>query len=131
MASSGVYITNLSAFRRDLKAAEDASPRQLTKAIKAAGVPIVAEASRRVPVVTGTLAAGFKASARGASGSLTNRVPYAMGAEFGTHGKWSGFNRYGMPPRFAFPAVEAKADEVVTIISHELEMIVRLNGWAG
>lgn len=132
MASPGsaIYITNLAQFRRDLKAAEDASPRELTKAIKAAGVPIVAEAKSSVPVVSGTLAGGFKASARGATGSLVNRVPYAMGAEFGKRGKWSGFNRYGGTPRFAFPAVEDKADEVVTIIATQMGDIIALHGWA-
>jgi hypothetical protein len=128
--NSSVVITNLAAFRRDLKAAEDASPRELGKALKAAGGPILSETKGKAPVVTGTLAGGYKLSVRGTVGSIVNRVPYAMGAEFGTRGKWSGFNRYGGPGRFAWQAIETKQDEVLTLIVTGMSEIVELYGWA-
>lgn len=128
---SSVSITNLAAFRRDLKAAEDASPRELTKALKAAGAPILADVRGRVPHLTGTLAAGFKASARGSTGLIVNRVPYAAGSEFGRHGKWAGFERYGSAPgRFVGAALEAQGDEVARIIAAEMREIVEIHGWA-
>jgi hypothetical protein len=129
--SGGVTITNLAAFRRDLKSAEDASPRELGKALKTAGAPILSEAKGKAPVVTGTLAGGYKLSVRGTVGSIVNAVPYAMGAEYGSRGKWSGFNKYGPAPgRFAWKAVEDKQEEVLVLIANGMAAIVELHGWA-
>jgi hypothetical protein len=128
--TAGITITNLAAFRRDLKAAVDASPRELGKALKVAGGPILSEAKGKAPVVTGTLAAGYKVSVRGTTGSVVNAVPYAMGAEFGTRGKWAGFNRYGGPGRFAWRAVEDKQEEILVLIAEGMREIVALHGWA-
>lgn len=128
--SGAVSITNLSAFRRDLQAAEDASPRELTKGLKVAGGIVVAEAKVIAPRVTGTLEAGYKASVRASTGNIVNSVPYAAGAEWGTHGKWSGFLKYGGPGRFAWKSIEIRQNEIVEAIAIALEDIVALHGWA-
>lgn len=130
-AATGVYIENIAVFRRDLKAAEDASPRELTKALKSAGVKVILPTAKAgVPVDTGMLRAGYKVSVRGTTGAITNRTPYAAGAEWGTRGKWSGFNRYGGVGRFAWHAIDSRQESILTAIADGLRAIVELHGWA-
>lgn len=128
----GVYITNLEQFRRDLKYAVGASPREMTAAIKRAGGVFLQTTKSYAGMAsrTGTHAAGFKLQVRGATGALINLVPYAAGAEWGIHGHWSGFMRYGAPGRFAYKAVQDKADEFAAIVAEELRDVAELHGWA-
>lgn len=128
-----VQIENLAAFRRDLKAAKDSSPRELAKGIKAAGVPVVDRAKQLAGAAsrTGAHAGGFRAATSGARGNIVNRVRYAGGAEWGSRGKWAGFNRYGARgSRFASRALDEKAEDVGRIILEELKRVIELMGWA-
>lgn len=126
-----VEIENLRAFQRDLRAAADASPRELTAALKKAGDPVVKRAAQLSPRLTGALAGSYKAQVRGTTGSIQSGVPYGAGAEWGTKGKWSGFTKYGPPgSRFAGLAVDDAAEEIAEIIAKELQDIVELHGWA-
>lgn len=128
-----VTVQGLKEFRRALKASQDANPRELTKALKVAGAPVVSQARSLAGAAsrTGAHAGGFSARAAGAKGSIVNRVPYAGGAEWGARGRWSGFNRYGgRGSRFAGRAVDDKADEVQRIITEELREIITAQGWA-
>jgi hypothetical protein len=130
-AGTGVYIENIAQFRRDLKAAEDASPRELTAALKGVGTRVILPTTRAgVPMRTGELAAGYKVSVRGTAGAIVNRVPYAAGAEWGTRGKWSGFNRYGGPGRFAWHAIDSRQEAILEGIAEGLRSVVELHGWA-
>lgn len=130
--AEGVTIENLKQFRADLRVVDAASPRMLTKAIRAAGVPIVAAASGLASraSVTGEHAKGFQLRAAGTTGRLFNKAPYGAGAEWGRSGKWAGFNRYGGPGRFGWKAVELTEDEVARVMHHEMDKIITLLGWA-
>lgn len=124
-----VVIEGLTGLRRSLREAQGRAPRELTAALKRAGEPIISEASSRMPRRSGALAGSLTVQVRGTSASIISRVPYGGGAEWGRFGKWAGFARYGSPPRFVSPALEAKADEVVRLIAEQLEEIVTVEGW--
>lgn len=126
-------VEGLAEFRRALRAAESGlSGRDLAKAIKAGGEPALREASALAPVgPTGGLSKGYKVRTRGNTGYLTSRVPYAAGADWGLHGKWSGFTKYGpQGERFAGRAVDTKADEIGEAMSEALRDLLTLAGWA-
>lgn len=130
MATEYVAIQGLKEFRAQLKAAIDATPRELTKAIRAAGKPAIVRAAALAAKRTGALAASYKVQATGTTGKILNTQPYGAGAEWGQFGKWKGFLKYGGPGRFAARAVEEKADEIAEIIEDELTEIVTIHGWA-
>lgn len=122
-----VVIVGLNEFRAALKAAQGTYPRQLTKALKLAGVPVIAKIAARVPYRTGTLAGSYRASVRGTRASITSRAPYGAGAEWGRFGKWSGFQ--GTPPRFAWPAVEESEEQIAAVMYAELKNVIEAYGW--
>lgn len=130
MTISGVRIEGLSQFRAALRRAEVAGPGKLTAGLKRAGDAPIRRASASAPRRTGALASGYTANVRGTTASITSRVPYAAGAEWGSHRKWTGFNRYGSPPRFVWPAVESEQEEIMRAITAELEEIIEIYGWA-
>lgn len=134
LPGGGVYIENLSQFRSDLRAAEAASPREMSKALKRAGGMLLSATKSYAPTITGLLVSGYKLSVRGTTGAITNRVPYAAGAEWGLHGKWTGFLRYPAAGdgrgRFAYRALVEKSDQLVSAIADEMREIVELHGWA-
>ncbi len=131
MASTGVYIANLAQFRAALRAAEAASIKELTVALKAAGKPVAARASSLAPTLSGALAGGYNVSVRATSGWIVNKVPYAAGADWGQEGKWSGFRKYGARgSRFATRAVDEESILIERIITTGLEEILSIHGWA-
>jgi hypothetical protein len=131
VANQGAYIAGLNEFRAALKATALTAPVELTKAIKVAGVPIVQESSQLSPRRTGALAGGYKTQVRGTVGNIVNRVPYAAGAEWGSHRKWSGFQKYGSPgSRFAGKAIDDKAEDTLLLIYESMRNIATIYGWA-
>lgn len=129
-SSYGIVIENLAEFRRDLKRAVDATPRELTKAIRAMGAPVLSELAVIVARRRGRLVKGYRIQVRGTSGSVINREPYALGAEWGMHGKWKGFQKYGGRGRFAWRAVTDQQEAIARIGLEQLEDIVTIHGWA-
>jgi hypothetical protein len=145
VTGAAVEITNLRAFQRDLRAALGRAPTELTAAIRAAGKPVLARAEQLAPVGTasydphrGALKAGYRVRAAGNVGKLVNRAPYSAGAEWGLHGKWSGFTKYAAfgtgaskgRGRFAWRAVVEKQDEIVRLIYEGIRGLVTIQGWA-
>lgn len=135
MTEAGVEIVNLRSFQRALRASEAGATRELSRAIRAAGRPIVERARVLAPRRTGLLASAYAIRASGTTGNVINRAPYGAGAEWGLHGKWKGFRRYrgvqGGRGRFAARAVEERRDEIVRIMTDELREIITISGWAG
>jgi hypothetical protein len=129
VADNGIVIEGLTAFRASVRAAAGKYPTEIPRALKAAGVPIVAQASALAPRLSGALAGGYKVSVRGTTASVVSSVPYSGGAEWGTRGKFSGFNRYGSPPRFAGRAVEMQEPVIALIVEAELRDIIGAYGW--
>lgn len=132
MAESVIVIENLAAFRADIRRAIGGLPRNLTLALKAAGVPAVEFAGEHAPQgPTGNLRAGYGTQVRGVTGSITSKVPYGAGAEWGRFGKWKGFNQYGAPgERFAGRGVDEKADEILDLVTIGLAEVMQIYGWA-
>lgn len=131
MATTGVQIVGLREFQAALRTAQARGPTELTKGLKVAGEPIVKEASQLSPVRTGRLAGGYLTQVRGTTGNIVNRVPYAAGAEWGTHGKWTGFQKYGgRGERFAGKAIDDKAEETLLAIYASMSEIATIYGWA-
>lgn len=129
--TAAVSITNLAEFRRDLKAASSSMPRELTKALRLAGIPVAEEAKSLAPVRSGALAGGYKVQVSGTIGRIISSVPYAGGAEWGQRGKWKGFMRYGAAgARFAGRAIDDQADRILADVARGLQDIISLHGWA-
>jgi hypothetical protein len=125
-----VQVVGLKEFQRDLKLAIETNPRALTAALKAAGVPLVADLKGIPAHRSGALAGGYKTQVRGPVANIVNRVPYAAGAEWGVRGKWSGFQKYGARGRFAAKEVTDKAEEIVLAVYDGLKQIATVYGWA-
>lgn len=130
MTVAAVKVVNLKLFLRDLRAAEDASPRELSKAIRAAGRSPLERVRQLAPSRSGRLRSGYSVRAAGAIGRFVNLQPYGAGAEWGVHGKWSGFMRYGPRGRFAWRAVQERAEEIAQDITEGLKEIIEILGWA-
>lgn len=130
MASGGgsVRVQGINEFRAAVRKAAGAAPREIPLALKRAGVPILAQAAANAPHRSGRLAAGYKVAVKGTTASVVSVVPYAGGAEWGSRGKWAGFE--GAPPRYVWPAVEAQETNVQLIIENELREIIGIYGWA-
>ncbi len=134
----GIEIVNLRSFLSDLRRAEDASGRELTAALKEAGRPVLERTRQVAAVRSGRMRGGYVIRVRGTSASIQNAVPYSAGAEWGLHGKWSGFTRYPAfgtgsaagRGRFAWRAVVELQNEVARIVHEELTDIVQIHGWA-
>lgn len=128
MASSGVVVKGLAEFRTAVRASAAKMPPTFAAALKTAGLPILAQIRATAPRRTGALAGSFTTAIRGSRADIVSRVPYAGGAEWGSHARWLGFP--GSPPRFVVPAVESKIDEAGRIILEELADIIDIQGWA-
>jgi hypothetical protein len=138
----GVEIEGLKEFRAALRASGTGLTRELSKAIRAAGKPplarvkVLAGRTSSSPRSTGDLARSYKVRTAGASGYLQSGVPYGAGAEWGVYGKWSGFRRKYPGPepggrgRFAWRAVKESDDEIMAVITGELERLIEIQGWA-
>jgi hypothetical protein len=136
VASGGIQIENLAAFRRALREARSSTPRDLTAALKRAGIPLVAELHVIAPVGNfpdphpGLLRGSYGVSVRGVVGSIISRAAYGAGAEWGQHGKWSGFMQYGGPGRFAAKVIDEREDQIVEDVFQGLTDVVHIYGWA-
>jgi hypothetical protein len=127
-----VKIDGLKEFRRALKDAVDANPRELTKALKEAGSILPPKIRANAPRQTGALAASVgNVSAVGTKGRVPVRAKYAAPVEFSKRGAAAQTltAKYGAPPRFAYKAVGDSADEVIERIYDGLEQIVSAHGW--
>ena len=129
MAQPRIVVQGIRELQMDLRRSLGAYPREVTRALKNAGQPVLERASASMPHVSGRLAGSLGISVRGATASITSRAPYAGGAEWGRFGKWSGFDRYGSPPRFVFPAVEASAERLAEDVARELRNVLSAYGW--
>ena len=127
--SNAVVIGGLNEFRTAVRVAAGKYPTEISKALKLAGVPVLAQAAIAAPRRSGALAAGYRTSVRGTTASIVSSVPYSGGAEWGTMGKWSGFSRYGSPPRFAGRAIETQETQIALIVEAELREIISAYGW--
>lgn len=127
--SNGVVVEGLTEFRSALRSAAARYPTELPRALKAAGVPVVAQAAAISPKLTGALSRGYSISVRGTTANVVSSVPYSGGAEWGTRGKWAGFTKYGAVPRIAGRAVQEQEPTIALIVQTELADIVTAYGW--
>lgn len=137
MPKPAIEVENLRQFQRACKAADAEAARELRRAIKDAGAPIVTKAAQYAGAArrTGTLQAGYAVRAAGPVGKVVSRAPYGGGAEWGRLGKWAGFLRYpaGLPGgkgRFAWRAVEAEQATIIEILNRRLTDVIHLAGFA-
>jgi hypothetical protein len=134
MAGEVVEIVGLAEFRRDLKRAGE-STKDLTAAMKKAGAPVLAKAATYAPrggegdPHAGQLAGSGKISAAGSKGRVIFKPYYAPGAEFGAHGRWQGFDKWGSPPRFGYRALAESSEQVFQIVTTELNDMLTVFGW--
>jgi hypothetical protein len=131
VTTGGIKIEGLAQFRADCRRAIGAAPVELSKALRAAGEPIKAEAANLSPRISGDLASSYWISVRGVTGRIESHAPYGPGAEWGRRGKWSGFAKYGEAgDRFAGRGLETRGGEVEDLLTHGLEDVFRIYGWA-
>jgi hypothetical protein len=127
-----VKIEGLKEFRKALKDAADANPRELTRALKEAGTILPPKIRVNAPRKTGALAASVgNVSATGTKGRVPVRAKYAAPVEFSKRGAAAQTltSKYGSPPRYAYKAVEDSSEQVIERIYDGLEQIVTAHGW--
>ncbi len=131
-----LYIANYAAFRADLKKAAG-STKEATAAMKKAGAPVLAKAAGYAPKGSpetgdkhgGQLAGSGRILAGGNKGRVVFKPVYAPGAEFGSHGRWQGFEKWGATPRFGYRALNESADQILQIVTEELLPVMTAYGW--
>ena len=128
MAGEVVEIVGLAEFRRDLKQA-GLGTKDATAAMKKAGAPVLAKAAGYAPKASGALAGSGRISAAGPKGRVIFKPVYAPGAEFGAHGRWTGFEKWGSPPRFGYRALGEESENVFNIVTAELHDILTAYDW--
>jgi hypothetical protein len=128
MAGEVVEIVGLAEFRRDLKRA-GLGTKDATAAMKKAGAPVLAKAAGYAPKDKGTMAAGGRISAAGTKGRVIFKAVQAPGAEFGAHGRWVGFEKWGSPPRFGYRALAEESENVFNIVTAELHDVLTVLDW--
>ena len=121
-------IIGLAEFRRDLRRAQ-LGTKEVTAAMKAAGAPVLAKAASLAPKASGALAGSGRIMAGGTKGRVVFKAAYAAGAEFGSHGRWSGFEHWGQPPRFGYRALSEEADNVGRILTEAMVDVFTAYGW--
>jgi hypothetical protein len=128
---TGVRIHGLTEFRRALRAVDRAAARELTAGLKRAGEPAIRRAAELAPVRKGDLRGSYRARVAGPRAFLESAVPYGPGAEWGSRGKWRGFERLGpRGERIAGRAVTDEADAIFRIVTDELTELITIGGWA-
>lgn len=134
--AAGIQIQGLAEFRRDLRRAGE-NTKNVTGVMKRAGAPVLAKARAYAPKGEeakgdkhpGQLAGSGKILAGGNKGRIVFRQDYAAGAEFGSHGRWQGFDHWGATPRYGYRALNESADEVVKVLAAGLQDVVSMYGW--
>lgn len=134
--TDAIQIKGLAEFRRDLRRAGE-STKDLTVVMRKTGQTILTRAEQLAPRGSsdsgdkhpGKLAASGRVRASGTKGRIVWKLPYAAGAEFGSHGRWKGFDKWGPPPRFGYRALTEKAGEAAEMMAYGLEELVSVYGW--
>jgi Bacteriophage HK97-gp10, putative tail-component len=126
-----VVIEGLAELRAELRAAADATPREVTKALRGGAAKVAARAVQLAPVgKTGQLAASGKAFSTQRAAGVRFSAPYAGVAEFKRGGGW--FQNHGPTPRFAYRAVDELGPGLVQEAFDALTEILRCHGfWSG
>lgn len=82
------------------------------------------------PRKSGELADGYKVIGSNGNYIITNDAPHAPGAEFGRHGKWKGFRKYGpRAKRFIFRAKDTVKEGIARNVQQGIRRIMRARGW--
>lgn len=129
---AGLKIEGLKEFRKALRDSIDASPRELTKALKTAGEILPARIRELAPRRTGALAALVgRPQASGTKGRIPVKARHALPVEFAKHGRAGATltARYGPPPRYGYKAIEKAADEMQDRVFKELKEVITAHGW--
>lgn len=127
-----VRIEGLKELRKALKDSVDATPRELTNALKAGAAPVPPAIASKTPVRTGELRASIgKPQASGTRAKVPIKARHASFAEFQKKGKYGSTMsaRYGPPPRFGYRGLQTVEDQVAEITFRELKEIVTAHGW--
>lgn len=119
----GVYAVGLKELRRDLKAIDNALPRELSKQLKQELGPVLADAKALTPVRTGRLRDSLRVSTRGNRAFITSRLPYANPQHWG----WPSRHIHGS--RFAEKAIERNKDNITDGLGDAIDSVSRRHGF--
>jgi hypothetical protein len=143
MVQGAIRVEGLGELRRALRNAERAEDlRELREGLRRAAGVVARDAQGRVPSRTGRargsirpVMSGNRAMVAGGKAS----VPYYGWLDFGSRnprtgnprsvGPWNGSGVGPRQGRFIYPAIDAKSDEVVRLISEALEDALRRLGF--
>lgn len=128
MAQPAIRTEGIKELRKDLKALGKAEPKELTKALKAAGELVLPAARALAPRQSGRLAASLRASGASNRVSIRSKLPYANAVHWGgTVGRQK--TSYIKASHFVLRAVDTKTDEIVNTIGDSIEELARRHGW--
>jgi hypothetical protein len=134
-----VRISGLRELRAELRAAADATPRELTAALREGAKTVTERSNQLAPEKNGALKADGRPFATATRAGVRYRLPYAGVQEYAVtwtrrnrSGKGTNEVRYtklGPPPRFAHRAVEQEGPLLVEATFERLVAILRCHGW--
>lgn len=126
-----LQIEGLKEFRKALRDSINASPRELTKALKTAGEVLpdkirqAASFSSQIPASVG------RPRASGTKARIPVKARHALPVEFAKHGRAAATlsARYGPPPRFGYKALERNAKLIEDRVFDGLKEVITVHGW--
>lgn len=120
-----VRIEGLTELRVKMRALDKAARKELNVIAKAAAVPVATEAARRVPKLTGRLAASIRAAGTQKGAKVRagrSAVPYAGPIHFG----WPARNIRPQP--FLYDALDDRRNEVLEAYERGMTAIIARHG---
>jgi phage gpG-like protein len=134
-----VDLEGMKELRQALKEAEDAMPRELTKALKTAVAPVRDRAAANamgLPNASGRLAGSLTLFSQARRAGFGSDLPYAGVEEFATtyqrrtpSGGTTQVHLSGAPPRYGYRALDDMGEQVANSIAEAIFEVCRCHGW--
>lgn len=141
----GVEIEGLADFRKALRDAADATPRELTKALRKGAQTLKDRASANASTIAGSHAEGkipasFRIYSRAREAGIVSSLPQAGVFEFATSYMRRSrsadrpphrvtFHDIGSPPRFGYKALGELEEELTQMAYDALVEVAKAHGW--
>jgi hypothetical protein len=133
-----VEVVNRAQFEEAVATSIRELSTEVPSALAEVSRPLMEEANFAVPVDTtrpddphpGMLRGSYAVVVEGSTALWVTSADYGAGAEWGSHQKWSGFEKYGPPGRFVERVMVANEEELPLAIFERLRNAFELQGFA-
>ena len=127
MVRGAVQVEGLREFRRDVRRMDGEVGKELQRSLRSTAQSVARQAAAQAPRVTGTLATGYRGTARGTRGIVRNSVLYSRFIEVGFHP--AGSRTFVQGRNVIGGALEARQDQIVEELGDAVDRAARRLGW--